>query len=368
MTVYIVCAKRTPIACFKGAFSHYSATKLGASAIASCVTTRDLQPGAVYMGNVLGAGVGQAPARQASLGAGLAESTITTTVNKVCGSGLKAVELAVNDIRLGNHNLAIGGGMESMTQANIPLSEGRSHLFYDGLTDPYQQQSMLYFAEQVAQRENLSKGILDSYSERSLCRALTAGAGHFSEEISVLGLSCPPLDELPGKAQGNSISTLKPVMPGGLLSAANCSGISDGAAALLLGDESAVAESGGDAMARVVGFSSVARAPAEFLYAPLDAIKQLLDKLNWSADSVELFEVNEAFSIMTYLVEHKLRIPAEKLNVYGGACALGHPIGASGARILVTLVHGLIARDAKRGIAAICIGGGEGMAVAVERG
>ncbi|TNI22280.1 acetyl-CoA C-acyltransferase [Aeromonas dhakensis] len=387
MDIVIVAAKRTPMGAFQGALANLSAPELGACAIAAAMAQAGLkgeQIDEAYLGNVLSAGVGQAPARQAVLKAGLPDSIPCTTVNKVCGSGMKAVMLAADGLRLGDTNVVIAGGMESMSRSPYLLDKARSgfrmghqsvldHMFLDGLQDAYEGQLMGHYAQLSADRAGLTRSDMDAFAITSLERALAAQrSGAFAAELAPVKAGETLLlaeDEQPGKARPEKIPQLKPAFSKtGTITAANASSISDGAAALILMRADTAAQLGVPVLARLVGYQSHAALPAEFTSAPIGAIEGLLAKVGWLVGEVDLFEVNEAFAMVSMLAMAGCKLPHDKVNVNGGACALGHPLGASGARILVTLIHALRERGLKRGIASLCIGGGEATAVAIELG
>ncbi|EPU3919517.1 thiolase family protein [Aeromonas hydrophila] len=387
MDIVIVAAKRTPMGAFQGALANLTAPELGACAIAAAmaeVGLRGEQIDEAYLGNVLSAGVGQAPARQAVLKAGLPDSIPCTTVNKVCGSGMKAVMLAADGLRLGDTNVVIAGGMESMSRAPYLLDKARSgfrmghqsvldHMFLDGLQDAYEGQLMGHYAQLSADRAGLTRADMDAFAIASLERALAAQrSGAFAAELAPVMAADTLLlaeDEQPAKARPEKIPQLKPAFSKtGTITAANASSISDGAAALILMRSDTAAQLGLPVLARLVGYQSHAALPAEFTSAPIGAIKGLLAKVGWRVEEVDLFEVNEAFAMVSLLAMAGCQLPHDKVNVNGGACALGHPLGASGARILVTLIHALRERGLKRGVASLCIGGGEATAVAIELG
>ncbi|HEG4447846.1 TPA: acetyl-CoA C-acyltransferase [Aeromonas hydrophila] len=387
MDIVIVAAKRTPMGAFQGALANLTATELGACAIAAAmaeVGLRGEQIDEAYLGNVLSAGVGQAPARQAVLKAGLPDSIPCTTVNKVCGSGMKAVMLAADGLLLGDTNVVIAGGMESMSRAPYLLDKARSgfrmghqsvldHMFLDGLQDAYEGQLMGHYAQLSADRAGLTRADMDAFAIASLERALTAQrSGAFAAELAPVMAGDTLLlaeDEQPAKARPEKIPQLKPAFSKtGTITAANASSISDGAAALILMRSDTAAQLGLPVLARLVGYQSHAALPAEFTSAPVGAIKGLLAKVGWRVEEVDLFEVNEAFAMVSLLAMAGCQLPHDKVNVNGGACALGHPLGASGARILVTLIHALRERGLTRGVASLCIGGGEATAVAIELG
>ncbi|MGL4505499.1 MAG: thiolase family protein, partial [Aeromonas sobria] len=385
MDIVIVAAKRTPMGAFQGALAAMTAPELGACAIAAALTQSGLDPAQIdegFMGNVLAAGMGQAPARQALLKAGLPASVPATTVNKVCGSGMKAVMLAADSIRLGDNRVVVAGGMESMSRAPYLLENARSgfrmghqqvldHLFLDGLQDAYDGQLMGVHAQHSADHAGLTRSAMDAFALASLQRARQAQqAGYFAMELAPCyrdGQLLLAEDEQPGKGRPDKIPTLKPAFgKGGTITAANSSSISDGAAALILMDGATARAWQIPVLARIVGYQSHAALPAEFTSAPIGAISRLLERLAWSVDEVDLFEINEAFAMVTMLAMSGCGIPHHKVNVHGGACALGHPLGASGARILVTLITALRQGGLRRGVATLCIGGGEATAIAVE--
>ncbi len=374
--IVILGAARTPMGGFQGDFAGVTAPELGAAAIRAVLNGQT--PDEVIMGCVLSAGLGQAPARQAALGAGLPVSVPATTVNKMCGSGMKAVMLAYDAIAAGSADMVVAGGMESMSNAPYLLPKARSgmrmghgevkdHMFLDGLEDAYDRGRLMgSFAEEAATHYQFTRQMQDDYALASLDRALKAD---FSAEITAVETRAGLIaaDEQPAKARPEKIPTLKPAFArDGTVTAANASSISDGAAALLLASASIAEAKGLMPLARIVGYASHAEEPEWFSRAPVGAIQKLLDKVGWAIDEVDLFEVNEAFAVVALIAMHDLGIPHDRLNVHGGACALGHPIGASGARILVTLINALKQRGLRRGISAVCIGGGEATAVAVE--
>lgn len=387
--VVIVSGKRTPIGAFQGVLSTTPAPVLGAHAIRAAVADAALPADAieeVYMGCVLPAGTGQAPARQAALGADLPVRVGCTTVNKVCGSGLKAVMLAHDAIAAGSVQCVVAGGMENMSLAphmthlragiRIGANSLRDHMNHDGLEDAYERgTAMGVFADRTAKSLGISRQAQDAFALASLERALAADRlGAFESELSPLDLPGKkgPLrfynDESPQRAMPEKIPTLKPVFsPDGTITAANASSISDGAAALVLMSEQRAHELGLNPLARIIAHSTHAQAPADFSTAPVGAIRHLFHQTGWSADTVDLFEINEAFAVVTLACMEQLGLAHDKVNVHGGACAIGHPIGASGARILVTLLHALRYRGVSRGVASLCIGGGEAVALAVER-
>ncbi len=385
--IVIVAAKRTPIGAFQGQLAAFSAPELGAVALRSTLMEAGLDPHAVdevYMGCVLSAGLGQAPARQAALKAGIPHAVGCTTVNKVCGSGMKAVMLGHDTIRAGNASAVLAGGMECMSNAPHLLSRSVSarrlgnlelldHLMRDGLENPGDGKAMGFFAERCVDQFGFTREEQDRWAAESVKRALKAmDLADFVDEIAPIDpidASRIDRDETPLKCNLAKISTLKPVFrpENGTVTAGNSSSISDGAAALLLMDDAQAVRLGIPPLARIVGFASHAQAPEDFPTAPIAAIQQLYEKLGWHNEDVDLYEINEAFAAVTLAAITALRLDPEKVNVNGGACALGHPIGASGARIIVTLAHALKRRGLRRGIAALCIGGGEATAIALER-
>jgi acetyl-CoA C-acetyltransferase len=380
---------RTPIGSFQGALSGLRSPELGAIAIKAAVERSAVEPARIdkiYMGCVLAAALGQAPARQSALGAGLLRSTEATTINKMCGSGMQAAILACDTLSAGSADIVLAGGMESMTNAPYALLKhragariGHDQLFdtmmLDGLEDAYDRgKPMGVFAEEAVARYGFTRKEQDDYALRSLSRAQRAIAeGYFVDEIAPvsLGGSEKPLvdtDEQPGRAKPDKVPSLKPAFAiGGTITAANAASISDGAAALVLTRRSIAEKLGMMISARVVAHAAYAGEPGLFTTAPVPAIRQVMDRASWSVGDVDLFEVNEAFAVVAMIAARDLAIPLEKLNVNGGATVLGHPIGASGARILVTLLAALKARNLRRGIAGICIGGGEATAIALER-
>jgi len=381
--VFILSAARTPIGSFQGSLASRSAPELGAHAIRAALDGSGLAGSAideVIMGNVIGAGLRQAPARQAMRLAGLPDACGAVTVNKVCGSGMKATMLAHDLIRAGSAQRVIAGGMESMTNAPYLLTRARSGLrmghgqmldamFTDGLEDAETGGSMGSFAQATADSYQLTREGMDQYAITSLDRARSAmAAGHLDAEIAPIrdnGLTVLE-DEQPGRAKPERIPTLKPAFKAdGTITAANSSSISDGASALVLAAQSAI----GDAtpLARIVGHATFSRHPSEFTIAPVGAIGALLERLGWSANDVDLFEINEAFAMVTMIAISELKLDPERVNIYGGACAQGHPIGSTGSRLIVTLAHAMERRNCRRGIAALCIGGGEATAVALSR-
>jgi acetyl-CoA C-acetyltransferase len=387
--VVIVGAARTPMGGFLGDFKDLTAAQLGAAAIRATLERASLAGDAVdeaIMGCVLQAGQGQAPARQAVLGAGLPQSVVCSTVNKMCGSGMKAAMFGHDLLLAGGARVVLAGGMESMSGAPYLLERARGgyrmghgkvldHMFLDGLEDAYDKGRLMgTFAEDCAQSYGFSREQQDEYAIASLTRAQRAIAeGRFADEIVPVQakagreLVTISQDEQPPKARPDKIPTLKPAFrEGGTVTAANASSISDGAAALLLMRQSEAERRGLTPLARIAGHASAAQAPNLFTTAPVGAIQRLLASTGWSLGEVDLFEINEAFAVVPMVAMRDLGIPHDKLNVHGGACALGHPIGASGARILVTLLSALRQYGLKRGLAAVCIGGGEATALAIE--
>ena len=380
---------RTPMGSFQGCLSELTAAQLGASAIQAAVARSGLEKtdiDEVIMGNVLCAGQGQAPARQAALGAGLSLSTGCTTINKMCGSGMKSTMLAHDLLVAGTNKIMIAGGMESMSNAPYLLPKARSgqrmghgemidHLFLDGLEDAYDKGALMgRFAESCADKYNFSREQQDEFAIESLHRAQNASnSGYFNQEITPVTVSnrkgevVIEKDEQPFKAQIEKIPGLRPAFrKDGTVTAANSSSISDGAAALTLMRQSTAEDKGIKPLARILGHTTHAQEPEWFTTAPVGAMDSLLNKLKWHIDNVDLFEVNEAFAVVTMAAIKEHGISHDKVNVNGGACALGHPIGASGARILVTLISALQQHKLKTGLASLCIGGGEATAMAVE--
>ncbi|HFE37461.1 MAG TPA: acetyl-CoA C-acyltransferase [Gammaproteobacteria bacterium] len=387
--VVIVSAKRTPLGAFQGVFSTISATDLGAVAIKSLVAEARIEVSAideVFMGCVLPAGLGQAPARQAALKSGLAVSTACTTINKVCGSGMKSIMLAYDVLKAGSAKLVIAGGMESMSNAPYLLPKVRAglrlghhslvdHLFFDGLENAEDNALMGTFAERCAEKYEFSREQQDAFAIESVTRALNALAQkRFESEIVPVTLQTRTgeqqisEDEQPFKCKIEKIPKLKPVFKPdeGTVTAANSSSLSDGAAALLLTTEAQASQQACKPIARIVAHVTHAQKPEDFTTAPVAAIQKVLQQASWSVDEVDLFEVNEAFAVVTMVAIKELKLDSRKVNIHGGACALGHPIGASGARIVVTLIHALQASGLQKGIASLCIGGGEATALAIE--
>ncbi|MCV2892492.1 thiolase family protein [Lentibacter sp. XHP0401] len=386
--VIIAGAARTPMGGFQGVFDGVPASVLGGTAIRAALENAGAKTvDEVLMGCVLPAGQGQAPARQAGFAGGLGEDVPATTVNKMCGSGMKTTMMGVDQIALGHADTMITGGMESMSNAPYLLEKMRSgarighqkvldHMFLDGLEDAYDKGRLMgTFAEDCAEKYQFTREAQDEYAIGSLNGALEAiRSGAFDGEVTPVSLQTRKgevtiaEDEQPAKARPEKIPTLKPAFrEGGTVTAANASSISDGAAALVLASEEAAKAQGLGIRAQIVGHTSHAQAPGWFATAPIPAAQKLLKNIGWTVDDVDLWEVNEAFAVVPMAFMHEMGIPREKMNVNGGACALGHPIGASGTRIIVTLLNALEKRGLKRGIAAICIGGGEGTAIAIER-
>jgi acetyl-CoA C-acetyltransferase len=387
--IVIVSAARTPMGAFQGELKGFAAPELGAAAIRAAVERAKLKPEdvqEVIMGCVLPAGQGQAPARQASLGAGLPLAAGCTTVNKMCGSGMKAAMLAHDELLAGSVEVIVAGGMESMTNAPYLLPKARAglrmghgqvidHMFYDGLEDAYEKGRLMgAFAEDCAQKYAFTREAQDEFAIASLERARKANKeGWFAWETTPLAIKAGKdekfieTDEQPFKANLEKIPTLKPAFrKDGTVTAANSSSISDGAAALVLMRRSSAEKRGLAPLATVIGHASHAQEPGWFTTAPVGAIEKLFARTGWTADQVDLFEINEAFAVVAMAAMREHRLPHDKVNVHGGACALGHPIGASGARIVVTLIGALRKYGGKRGVATLCIGGGEATAMALE--
>ena len=386
--VIIAAAMRTPIGAFQGVLSPVTAPQLGAAAIKGALERAKLAPAdvqEVIMGCVLPAGLGQAPARQAALGAGIPQGVPATTINKMCGSGMKAIMMAADQIRAGDTQIAVAGGLESMSNAPYLLPKARAgmrmghgevldHMFYDGLQSPFDGQMMGAFAEATAQKYSFSRADQDAFATESTQRALKAvNSGAFANEVTPVtvkgrkGETVIDRDETPFTVDLAKIPTLKPAFrKDGTVTAASSSSISDGAAAAVLLEAEAAKQRGIEPLARILGYSSFAHAPEWFTTAPAGAIQKLLARLGWKPGDVNLYEVNEAFAAVAMAAMRDVGFDHARTNVNGGACALGHPIGATGARILATLVHALRARGGGRGIASLCIGGGEATAIAVE--
>jgi acetyl-CoA C-acetyltransferase len=385
---FIVSAARTPIGAFQGSLSSLAAPKLGAAAIRGALERAGLDPSRideVYMGNVLSAGVGQAPARQAAIHAGLPHAVPATTVSKVCGSGLQAVVLAARAVQLGDAELVVAGGMESMSQAPYALAKARGGyrmghgqlldlMIHDGLWDPYENIHMGHAAELCAKTHGIDRCAQDALTRESYQRALEAQrSGKSKEEIVPVmvqergGEHRIELDEEPGRAKLDKLSELKPAFdPYGTVTAANASKINDGAAAVVVASERALSQHGLAPLARIVSYGHHAQAPQWFTTAPVGAIAMALARAGLGKEDVDLYEINEAFAVVSLACAKLAEIPADRINVRGGAVALGHPIGASGARILTTLLYAMRERHARRGLATLCIGGGEAVALLVE--
>ena len=388
VSVVIVGSKRTAIGSFIGQFTGVPTTKLGATAIRAALEQSGVAPGdvsEVFMGCVLTANLGQAPARQASLGAGIPVSAGCTTINKVCGSGMKAIMLGNDLIKVGSAAIVVAGGMESMTNAphmvnartGIRYGDGKlvDHMAWDGLTNPYDGESMGVFGELCADKYHFTREEQDAFSIESVKRAKTAQQdGTFAKEIVPVTVSSRKgdvqiaIDEQPGRSDVAKIPTLRTAFrkENGTITAATSSSISDGAAAVVLIAEDDAKARGLKPLARIVAHATHSQAPEWFTTAPIGAINKVLDKAGWKLADVDLFEINEAFAVVAMAPIRELGIPHSKVNVNGGACALGHPIGASGARLVVTLLNALKTRGLKRGIATLCIGGGEATAIAIE--
>ncbi|MCV6588878.1 MAG: acetyl-CoA C-acyltransferase [Marinobacterium sp.] len=387
-SVVIVSAARTPMGGMMGSLSSVRAPELCATAIKATlergqVAADDVDE--VIMGCVLPAGLGQAPARQASLGAGIPISAGCTTINKMCGSGMKSVMMAADQIMAGHADIMVAGGMENMSQAPYMLPKAREgmrmghqqvvdHMFFDGLEDAYEGGLMGTYAQKSADDYSVTREGMDDFAINSLEKALKAiETGAFKDEITPVtiksrkGEVVVDTDEQPGNARIDKIRSLKPAFKkDGTVTAANSSSISDGGSALLLMRESEAQKRGLQPLARITAQSTHAQLPAEFTIAPIGAIEKVLKKAGWDKDEVDLYEINEAFAVVTMLAQQELGLDADKVNVHGGACALGHPIGSSGSRILVTLLYALKNKGLKKGVASLCIGGGEATAVAVE--
>jgi acetyl-CoA C-acetyltransferase len=387
-SIVILGAARTPMGGMMGALSDVRSPDLGAVAIEAAIERAGLQPSdidEVIMGCVLPGALGQAPARQASRKAGIPDAAGATTINKMCGSGMKAVMQAHDQIKAGSASIMIAGGMENMSQAPYMLPKARSgmrmghgqvldSMFFDGLEDAYEGGLMGVFAQRSADAYNITREAMDEFAIGSLTKALAAiENGWFKDEIAPVtikgraGDTVVDTDEQPGNARPDKIPQLKPAFKkDGTVTAANSSSISDGGSALVLATQAEADKRGVKPLARIVAHSTHAQLPAEFTIAPIGAIQKVLDKAGWTKDEVDLYEINEAFAVVSLLAINELGLDADKVNVYGGACALGHPIGSSGSRILVTLLNALKQRGLKKGVASLCIGGGEATAVAVE--
>ncbi|MFT4720612.1 MAG: acetyl-CoA C-acetyltransferase [Candidatus Azotimanducaceae bacterium] len=386
--VYIAAGARTPMGAFQGSLSSLTAVDLGSTAIAAAMTRAGIKSEAideVIMGCVLPGGLKQGPARQAAMNAGIPVETGATTINKLCGSGMKATMLAHDLIKAGTNDVMIAGGMESMTNAPYLLAKARGGfrmghgeiqdcMFTDGLEDARTGRLMGSFAQDMADRYQMSREDMDNFAIQSLTRATEAiEQGHLTAETAPVVVKtrageftiCD--DEQPGKANIDKIPTLRPAFSAnGTVTAANSSSISDGASALVLASGEAVAAHQLTPMAKIVGHSTNSRDPSEFTIAPIGAIEKLLERIGWKADEVDLFEINEAFAMVTMAAIRDLGLDPDTVNIHGGACAQGHPIGSTGSRLIVTLMHALRQRGLKRGVAALCIGGGEATAVAIE--
>ncbi|MCA6060377.1 acetyl-CoA C-acyltransferase [Thalassolituus sp. ST750PaO-4] len=385
----VICgAARTPMGAMLGELSSVPSPQLGAVAISAAIERAGLSPdeiNEVIMGCVLPAGLGQAPARQASRAAGIPDSSGCSTVNKMCGSGMQAIILAHDQIKAGSNNVMIAGGMENMSQAPYLLPKARAgmrmghgqvidSMFFDGLEDAYEGGLMGVFAQRSADEYGISREAMDNFAIRSLNQSLAAiKNGYFEQEIAAVlvsdrnGDTLIDVDEQPGKARPEKIPTLKPAFKkDGTITAANASSISDGASALVLTSSAYAQQKNLQPLARIVAHATHAQLPAEFTLAPIGAIKKVLEKAGWSSAEVDLFEINEAFAVVSLLAIQELGLDENNVNVNGGACALGHPIGSSGSRIVVTLINALKQRGLTKGVASLCIGGGEATAVAVE--
>ncbi len=387
-SIVILGAARTPMGGMMGSLSDVRSPDLGAVAIEAAIERAGLQPSdidEVIMGCVLPGALGQAPARQASRKAGIPDAAGATTINKMCGSGMKAVMQAHDQIKAGSADIMIAGGMENMSQAPYMLPKARAgmrmghgqvldSMFFDGLEDAYEGGLMGVFAQRSADEYNITREAMDEFAIGSLNKSLAAiENGLFKDEIAPVtiqgrkGDTVVDTDEQPGNARPDKIPQLKPAFKkDGTVTAANSSSISDGGSALVLATQAEADKRGLKPLARIVTHSTHAQLPAEFTIAPIGAIQKVLDKAGWSKDDVDLYEINEAFAVVSLLAINELGLDADKVNVYGGACALGHPIGSSGSRILVTLLNALKQRGLKKGVASLCIGGGEATAVAVE--
>jgi acetyl-CoA C-acetyltransferase len=386
--IFIVAARRTPIGAFQGALSGATAPQLASAAVRAAVSDSRVsgeQIDEVILGCVLPAGLGQAPARQASIGAGLPHSVPVTTINKVCGSGMRSAMIGCDAIRAGSARIVVAGGFESMTNAPYLLPKARQgyrmghgeildHMFYDGLQNPYDGQMMGHFADATASKYQFSRADQDEFAAESVRRALAAcNSGAFGAEIAAVtikgrkGDQLVERDEPPFNCDISKIPNLKPAFSkDGTVTAASSSSIADGAAALVLMSEAAARAAGAAPLARVVAYASHAHAPEWFTTAPAGAIRRVLEKAGWTAAAVDLYEINEAFAVVTMAAMRDVGLAHARVNVNGGACAMGHPIGATGARIMTTLVYALKARGLKRGVASLCIGGGEATAIAIE--
>jgi len=386
--ILILAAQRTPMGAFQGALAPLAAPQLGAAAIRGAIAAAGVAPAdvdEVIMGCVLPAGLGQAPARQAALAAGLPAGVPATTLNKMCGSAMRAVMSGADQIAAGSASIVVAGGLESMSNAPYLLPKARAgyrmghqqaldHMFYDGLQSPWDGQLMGVFAEATAEKYGFTRDSQDRFATESVRRAQAAvRSGAFKAEITPVavrtrkGETLIGDDETPDSLEPEKIPALQAAFKkGGTVTAASSSSIADGAAAIVLSSAAAAAERGLQPLARIAGYTSFAREPEWFTLAPIGALAELLARLRWRADEVGLFEINEAFAVVTMAAVRDLGLDAARVNVNGGACALGHPIGATGARIMATLLHAMRARGAKRGVATLCIGGGEATAIALE--
>lgn len=385
--IVIAAAQRTPLGAFQGVFTPVSAPQLGAAALKGAIEAAGIAAGdaeEVILGCVLPAGLGQAPARQAAIAAGVPLSTPATTINKMCGSGLKAVMMAADQIRAGSARIVLAGGFESMTQAPYLLPKARGgyrmghgevldHMFLDGLQSPFDGKLMGCFADATAAHYGFTREQQDAFASESVRRALAAQAEAFTAEITPVTVKTRKAevlierDETPGTCDLKKIPTLRPAFgKDGTVTAASASSIADGAAALVVMSAEAARAHGVKPLARILAYASHAQEPEWFTTAPVGAVRKVLAALGWNATDVDLYEINEAFAAVTMAAMHDLKLDHARVNVNGGACALGHPLGATGARILTTLLHALRARGGQRGIAGLCIGGGEAVAVAVE--
>ena len=389
-SIVIVGASRTPMGAMLGSLSSLKATELGATAIRGAINKAGIEADKIdsaIMGCVLSAGLGQAPARQAALGAKLSENTSSVTVNKMCGSGMQSIIQSHDSIQSGSHQIVVAGGLESMSNAPYLISKARhgyrlghgeikDHMFLDGLEDAYDEGTLMgKFADEAAERYQFTREEQDEFAIESVKRAQNAIENNtFDDEISPVSVisrkskTIVETDELPGKARIDKIPELRPAFSkNGTVTAANASSISDGAAAVILMRESEAEELALKPVARILGHSTHAQKPSEFTSAPVGAIGNLFKKINMNINDFDIFEINEAFAVVTMIAMKELGISHSKVNIYGGACALGHPIGASGARIIVTLLNALKKEDKRTGLASLCIGGGEATAIALER-
>ena len=389
-SIVIVGASRTPMGAMLGNLSSLQATELGANAIEGAVNQSEIERDkidSVVMGCVLSAGLGQAPARQAALGANLSENTSSVTVNKMCGSGMQSIIQSHDSIKLGSHKIVVAGGLESMSNAPYLISKARNgyrlghgeikdHMFLDGLEDAYDKGTLMgKFADEAADKYQFTREEQDEFAIESVKRAQSAiKNNYFDDEITPVNVisrkskTIVDTDELPGKAKIDKIPELRPAFSkDGTVTAANASSISDGAAAVILMKELKAKELGLKPIARILGHSSHAQKPSEFTAAPVGAIEKLLEKINMKINDFDIFEINEAFAVVTMIAMKELSISHSKVNIFGGACALGHPIGASGTRILITLLNALKKKNKRTGLASLCIGGGEATAIAIER-